>query len=153
MSLLKEVRKDRYYAGLWGRTLREDILWKAQDSEVRLKHLCDCWPQKAYRFLDLRPRRRLEESDTRQGVAPSWSWASADQGVMFVKPTSTARTLEYFFRPLGIVLDDDAAVFNVQGRLTLEGVLRPIGLMASTLDDEVLRRDLYVSTAISCDEE
>lgn len=149
VSLLKEVRKDRYYAGLWGRTLREDILWKAQDSEVRLEHLCDCWPQKAHRFLDLRPRRRLEETDTRQGVAPSWSWASADQGVMFVKPNSTVRALEYFFRPLGIVLDDDAAVLNVQGRLTLEGVLRPIGLMASSLHDELPRIDLYVSVYFS----
>lgn len=154
VSLLGEVRRDRYYAGLWGRTLREDILWKTQDYEVRLDHLCDCCPQKTYRFNDLRPRRRLEESETTQGVAPSWSWASADQRVMFVEPTSTTRTLEYFFRPLGIVLGDDAAVLNVQGRLTLEGVLRPIGLMASSLHDacEAPCKDLYVSNSHSYDE-
>lgn len=109
---------------------------------MRLQHLCDCWPQKAYRFNDVRPRRRLEESETGQGVAPSWSWASADQRVMFVKTTSTTRTLEYFFRPLGMVLHDDAAVLNAQGRLTLEGVLRPIGLMTSSLHDEEPCTDL-----------
>lgn len=147
VSLLRKVRKDRYYAGLWGLTLREDMLWVTEDSEERLVHLCDCCPQKVDLALDLRPRRRLEESETGQGVAPSWSWASADQGVMFMC-SGEAFALQYFFRLLGILLDDDAAVLNVQGRLTIEGVLRPIGLMA----DEVHSTDLYVSNLHSYDE-
>lgn len=134
VSWLRKVRKDRYYAGLWGLTLREDMLWMTEDSERRLEHLCHCCPQKVARSHHWRPRRPLEESETEQGVAPSWSWASADQGVMFVK-FGAADTLQCFFRPLRILLDDDAAVLNVQGRLTLEGVLRPIGLMASSLHD------------------
>lgn len=150
VSLFSEVRKDQCYAGLWGRTLQEDILWKVSDSEVRLEHLCDCMPHKAYRFNEVRPRRRQDESEHRQEVAPSWSWASADQGVMFVKPTGTTRILEYFFRPLEIALDNDTAVLNVQGRLSLEGVLRPIGLLV--WDNKDPRGEMYVSHLLSCDE-
>lgn len=139
-SMLGKVRKDRYYAGLWGGTLREDMLWKAQDGHVLLKHGCDCMPKKSYYFEDLRPRRRLNQSESWQAVAPSWSWASADQSVAFIIPNETVYTLEYFFRPLGVTLNDDTAVFNVQGQLKLEGVLRPIRL--GPLHDELPHKEL-----------
>lgn len=141
-SMLGEVREDRYYAGLWGGTLREDMLWKAQDGQVRLEHGCDCMPKKSNHFEDLKPRRQLDESESWQAVAPSWSWASADQAVAFVIPNATVYTLEYFFRPLGVSLNDDTAVFNVQGRLKLEGVLRPIRLGA--LYDELPHKELQL---------
>lgn len=151
VSMLSEVRKDRYYAGLWGRTLREDVLWKALDSQVRARNWCDCMPLKVDLVLEYKTRRRLDESEARQGVAPSWSWASADQGVMFVAPPGgIGDTSEYFLRPLRIALDDDTAVFSVQGRLTLEGVLRPIGLAA--LHDELPHEELYVSNQPLCAE-
>lgn len=152
VSMLSEVRKDRYYAGLWGRTLREDVLWKAQDSRVRVRHWCDCIPLKTSHALHFKPRRRLDESEARPGVAPSWSWASADQGVMFVSPHGYTgdNSSEYFVRSLQIALDDDAAVFNVQGRLRLEGVLRPIGL--AVLHNELPVEELYVSTPSLCHE-
>lgn len=152
VSMLSEVRKDRYYAGLWGRTLREDVLWKTQDGRIRIRHWCDCKPQKTSQALHFKPRRRLDESEARRGVAPSWSWASADQGVTFVGHDGYVgdTSSEYFVRSLQIALDDDAAVFNVQGRLRLEGVLRPIGL--AVLHDELPDEELYVSTPLLCDE-
>lgn len=139
-SMLGEVRKGPYYAGLWGGTLREDMLWKAQDGRLRLEHKCDCIPKKSHHFRDLNTRRRLNESESWQAVAPSWSWASADQAVEFIIPDGTLYTLEYFFRPLAVTLNDDTAVFNVQGRLKLEGVLRPIRLGA--LHDELPHKKL-----------
>lgn len=139
-SMLGEVRQDRYYAGLWGGTLREDMFWKAQDGQVRLEHECDCMPKKSNHFEDLKPRRQLDESESWQSVVPSWSWASADQAVAFIIPNDTVYTLEYFFRPLGVTLNDDTAVFNFQGRLKLEGVLRPIRLGA--LHDELPHKEL-----------
>lgn len=149
VSMLSEVRQDRYYAGLWGRTLREDMLWKAQDSQVRIHHWCDCMPVKVDHDLQSKPRRRLDESEAGQGVAPSWSWASADQSVMFVSRHGAIQDhSEYFFRPLRIALDDDTAVFSVQGRLTLEGVLRPIGL--AVLHNELPREELYVPNSPFC---
>lgn len=129
-SMLGEVRKDRYYAGLWGGTLREDMLWQAWDNEICLQHMCDCMPMDSAPFLDPKPRRHLDKSESWQAVAPSWSWASADQAVAFITPEDTAYTLAWFFRPLGVTLNDDTAAFNLQGRLKLEGVLRPIRLGA-----------------------
>ncbi|KAK2596013.1 hypothetical protein N8I77_013524 [Diaporthe amygdali] len=128
VSMLSAVRNDRYYAGLWGRTLQEDMLWVAADTKIDVDQMCDCMPQKIQQTQGLKPRRRSGNSETRQVIAPSWSWISADQGVMFLMLMDHFEVHEEFFRPLRIVMDDDTAVFNVRGRLTLEGVLRPVGL-------------------------
>lgn len=150
VSMLNEARRDQYYAGLWGRTLREDILWRTDDGRTRMQHLCECIPQREWHYRELRPRREPAESGTSQAVAPSWSWASADQGVVFMKALETFDTLEEFFRPLHIVMDDNTAVFNVRGRLTIEGVLRPIGLAPS--DEELPYREMYVFILRFCEE-
>lgn len=113
VTLMKEAFGYDNHAGLWDKRLVQDLLWETIDHTVSYDSNCYC-------NLGKLSGRRSSPRAWRQNqgpiMAPSWSWASADQRVTFRGGLSAVSFIH------------DIEVIDHGRRLNLRGILQPVGV-------------------------
>ncbi|KAK5629029.1 hypothetical protein RRF57_004744 [Xylaria bambusicola] len=127
-TLIEQARGDKFHAGLWRDFMGQHLLWHMFPTIWVAEHACGCLSSEGTRWIPGHVTPRIPH---KPAVAPSWSWASVNQKVIF---TGADEILEYFVRIVDIETTEGRT--GVTGRLKIQGILRPVVAIRERFLDE-----------------